>query len=87
MALSAHALQAVQVTLKSVSNEGYFTLDANTVIRPYLPAHCCGVTEIYHVALPAHSLRAVHVRLKSVSNEGHFTLEAQSVFVRISPRF
>jgi hypothetical protein len=36
MVLPAHAQQAVQVTLKSVSNEGHFTLEVETVSRLYL---------------------------------------------------
>jgi hypothetical protein len=86
MALIAHALSAVQVTLKSVSNEGHFTLEAEIVFHTYLPSHCSEVTKIRHVALPVHALRAVQVRLKSVRNEGHFTLEAETVFRPISPR-
>jgi hypothetical protein len=43
--LSAHALQAVEVSLKFVSNEGQFTLEDETVLRPYLPSNCSGVTE------------------------------------------
>jgi hypothetical protein len=57
-------LHAVQVTMKSVSNEGHFTLQS----------------EGGHVTLPTHTLHVVQVRLKSVSNEGHFTLEAETVF-------
>jgi hypothetical protein len=37
MALPAHVLQAVHVRLKSVSNEGHFTLGVEKVFRPYLP--------------------------------------------------
>jgi hypothetical protein len=33
MALPAHALRAAQVTVKSVSNEGHFTLEAETFFR------------------------------------------------------
>jgi hypothetical protein len=36
MVLPAHALQAVQVTLKSVNNEGHFTLEAETVFRLFI---------------------------------------------------
>jgi hypothetical protein len=36
MVLPADALQAVQVRLKSESNEGHFTLEVQTVFRPYL---------------------------------------------------
>jgi hypothetical protein len=80
MALPAHALRAVQVVLKSVGNEVCFTLEAETVFRPYLPSHCSCLNEISHMAPLAHALRAVQVRLKSDSNEGHFTLEAEKVF-------
>jgi hypothetical protein len=79
MALPVHVLHSVKVRLKSVSNEGHFTLAAETVFRPYLPAHSSGVTEICHMVHPAHALRAVQVWLKSVSKEEHFTLEAQTV--------
>jgi hypothetical protein len=80
MAHPVHALQTVQVRLKSVSNKGHYSLEAETFSHPYLPLHCSGVTETYHVALPVHALQIVQVRLKSVSNEGHFTLEAEAVF-------
>jgi hypothetical protein len=45
MALPTHALRAVQVRLKSVGNEGYFSLEAEKVFRPYLPSDWSGVTE------------------------------------------
>jgi hypothetical protein len=75
----------MQVKLKTVSNEGHFILEAETVFPPYLPSHCSGATEMCHVALPAHALQSVQVRLSLVSNEGHFTLEAKIVSVPISP--
>jgi hypothetical protein len=37
MLLPVHALEALQVRLKSVSNKGYFMLEAKTVFCPYLP--------------------------------------------------
>jgi hypothetical protein len=37
MVLPPPALQAVQVTLKSVSNEGHFALEAEKHLRPYHP--------------------------------------------------
>jgi hypothetical protein len=86
MDLTAHALPAVQIRLNSVSNEGLFTLDAETVFHLYLHPHCIGVTEICHMALPTHALRAMQVGTKSVGNEGHFTPEAKQFFVRISPK-
>jgi hypothetical protein len=51
MALLAYSLRSVEFRLKSVSNEVGFTLEAETVFRPYLPSHCCGVTEICHNAI------------------------------------
>jgi hypothetical protein len=54
MALPVHALGAVQAKLKSVSNEGQFTIDATTLSRPYFTLHCIRVTEIHHKTLPAH---------------------------------
>jgi hypothetical protein len=80
VALPTHALDAVQVRLKSFSNEGHFTLAAEKVLRPYLPSHCSGVTEIYHMALAANSLHAGQVTLMSVSFEGHFILASETVF-------
>jgi hypothetical protein len=81
---TAHAPQAVQVTLTPLRNEGYFTLEAKTVFRPYLPSRCRGVIQICNMTLPAHVLHDVQFRLKSVSNEGHFTLEAKQFFA-LSP--
>jgi hypothetical protein len=85
MSIPAHAVHAVQVRLKSISNEGYFTLEAETVYRVCLPSNCSGVTEICDMALPAHVLQAVQVRLKSLSNEGYFTLDAETVFHSYPP--
>jgi hypothetical protein len=79
LALPAHELQAVEITLKSVNNEVHFTLEDEN-FKSVSPSQCGEVTEICHTALPAHALRAVKVRLKSVSNEGHFTLEAETIF-------
>lgn len=42
LALPTHSLQAVQVWSKSVGNEGDFTREAETVIRPPLSLHCSG---------------------------------------------
>jgi hypothetical protein len=85
MALSVHALQVRQVRLKSVSNQGHFTHEAERVFRLYLPSHWSGVTEIRHMVFPAHVLLAVQVRLKSVSNEGHITLQAGRIFLPYLP--
>jgi hypothetical protein len=77
VALTARVLQVVQVWLKSVSNEGHFTREAETV-RPYFVSHCTGVTETSQMALTAHNLQVEHVLLKSVSNDGHFTREPET---------
>jgi hypothetical protein len=37
MEIPGHALQAVLVRLKAASNEGHFTLEAETVLRPLSP--------------------------------------------------
>jgi hypothetical protein len=66
----------VEFTLKSVSNDGHFTLGAEAVVSPYLPSHRRGVNEILHMELRAHALPAVEVRLKWIRIEGHFILEA-----------
>jgi hypothetical protein len=84
MEVTPHALQAVQVRLKSVSNEGHFTLEAETVFRMYLLTNCCGFTEISHIALSTNLLQEVQFMLKSVSNERQFTLKAEK-FVVVSP--
>jgi hypothetical protein len=44
LALPTHALQSMLVWSKSVSNEGHFTLVAETVFRPYLASHFSGET-------------------------------------------
>jgi hypothetical protein len=45
MVLTAHALQALEVRLRSVRNKGHFTVEAETLFRPYLAYDCSGVTE------------------------------------------
>jgi hypothetical protein len=62
----AHVLQALQLRLKSVCNEGHLILEAETVFRPYLHWDYSRVTEYYHVVLPALALQAVQIALKSV---------------------
>jgi hypothetical protein len=37
MVIRVHAPHAVEVRLNSASNDGYFTLEVETVFRPYLP--------------------------------------------------
>jgi hypothetical protein len=79
MVVSAHAQQAVQVRVKTVSNEGHFTIEAETVFRSYVPSHSSEVTEVSNKALPTCALRAMQVRLRSISNEGRFTIEAETI--------
>jgi hypothetical protein len=71
--------------LKADSNEGHFTLEAETALCPYLRSHFGEETKISLIALRAHALQAVQVGLNSVSNEGHFTLDAETIFRTISP--
>jgi hypothetical protein len=66
--------------LKSIRNEGQFTLEAERVLRPSQPSHCKVLTGTAYRALPAYVLHAVQVWLKSDINKGHFTLEAEKVF-------
>jgi hypothetical protein len=54
MILSAHALQAMQVRFKSVSNEGDFTLEAQRVFRLYLHQCWGGITEEYDMVPITH---------------------------------
>jgi hypothetical protein len=75
----------VEVRLKPVSNEGPFTLEAETVHSAYHPSHCSGETEICHMAVTAHALQAVHVRFMLLNNDGHFTLEAEILFCPYHP--
>jgi hypothetical protein len=61
VALPPDALQVVQVWSKSVSNEGHFTREAETVFRPYLASRWSGVSEKTQIALPALALQAQDV--------------------------
>jgi hypothetical protein len=79
MVLPAHAVKSVQVYLKAVSNEGHFTLEVETVFRPYLPYDWSGVTEQYQMVLTVPGLQAVQDMLKSVSNKAEFNLEDERV--------
>jgi hypothetical protein len=84
MALLAHALQAVQIRLNSVSNEGHFTLEAEKLFRPYLPSHCSGVNEICHMELLVHALGSAQVRLKSVVMKTILLSMQKNLFVHTS---
>jgi hypothetical protein len=84
MVLPAHALKAVQIRLKSVSNEGHFNHEVERVLRLYLPYDCSGVTEEYHMVFSAHAIQPGQIRLKWNSNEGDLTREVETVFRPIS---
>jgi hypothetical protein len=74
MALPAHAPLIVKVRFKYGCQYGYFTIQAETVFRPYLASHCSGVSGIWDMALRTNALRAVQVRMKLVSHEGYFSV-------------
>jgi hypothetical protein len=59
--LPAHALHAAQVCSKSVSHEGRFTSEAETIFCPYSTSRFSGVTDTARVALPALALQALQV--------------------------
>jgi hypothetical protein len=86
VALPVHALRAVQVRLTSISYEGHFTPEPESVSRPYLPPHCSGANEECHIAIPAILPKAVEDRLKSIVNEGHFTHEAETILCLCLPQ-
>jgi hypothetical protein len=70
----------LQVWSKSGSNEGQFTLEAETIFRPYLASHCSGLTLKSEMILPRHAPDPMQDWFISVSKEDHFTLEAKTVF-------
>jgi TFIIF-interacting CTD phosphatase-like protein len=45
LAIPEHVMQALQVRIKSESNEKHFTLEARAVFRLYLATHSSGMTE------------------------------------------
>jgi hypothetical protein len=71
--------------MKSVSNEGHFTLQATTVSRPYLVSYSTAVSQGTPVALAPCALQRGQYRSNSTSKEWHFTLEAKSFFFYIWP--
>jgi hypothetical protein len=79
LTLPAHALQAEQVRLKSVGNEGHFTLEHETVFRRISPTIAVGL-QSFHKVLAAHMLKAMQRRMNTVGNESHFTLEIETLF-------
>jgi hypothetical protein len=78
--LPHHTTQPVQVSSKSGSNNGHFTLEPGKVFRFPSRLHCSGVMQTSNVALPPYGAQPREVWSKSVSNKGHFTLEAETVF-------
>jgi hypothetical protein len=79
LVLPAHALLSVHVSSKSVSKEGPFTHEAETVFRRYVASHRRGVIGTSYLTLASHAPRSVAVWSKSVGNGGQFTLEAERV--------
>jgi hypothetical protein len=79
VAISTHVPQPVEVWSKSGDNERHFTLETETVFRPYVASHCSGVTETLHVTLPSHTPQPMPVWSKPVGNKEYFTLEAEKV--------
>jgi hypothetical protein len=77
--LPAHAVQALQVSSKSVSNEGHFTPEDERVPPAYLASHWIRVAERAYQPLLVHAPQEVQVWSKTVSKQGHVTLEAHSV--------
>jgi hypothetical protein len=61
LAHPTHALEALQVWSKSVSNETHFTYDAEVIFHPYLASHSSWVTETLH-------LHSVHKQFKFGGN-------------------
>jgi hypothetical protein len=86
VAIPSHALQLYQVRSKLGSNEGQFTLDAETGFRPYLASHCSGLTLTSEMMHPHHAPQPVQDWSKSGNKEENFTLGAETIFVPFSPR-
>jgi hypothetical protein len=59
LALPVRTLQSVEIWSQSVSNEVHFTLEVETIFRPYLASHCSGVNETSNVVLTVHGTQAV----------------------------
>jgi hypothetical protein len=55
----SHAVQTLQVMLKTVKKEGYFSREAENFCLCISPLHFSGVSEIRHMVLPPHETRAV----------------------------
>jgi hypothetical protein len=54
VSLLSDGLERAQVWSKSVTNEGHFTLVAETAFCPYLGYHYTGATQTSYVLLPEH---------------------------------
>jgi hypothetical protein len=85
-ALPPLALQAMQVWLNSVGNEGHFTRDAGTVFRLYLNSH-------YREWLKRHTFHSLHIGYKQCKFDetrlvmnGTLLARPKQCFVPISPR-
>jgi hypothetical protein len=73
MALPTHGLQAFG---RNTSNEGHFTLEAESVSRFYLASHCTGASEASGPLLIIHALQVGQIFSKVIGNERHFSREA-----------
>jgi hypothetical protein len=79
MALHSQFPQWVEVWSKSGTNEGQFTLVAETVLRRSIASHFSWVTQASRVGIPPHAPKPLRIWSKSGSN-GHFPLEVERVF-------
>jgi hypothetical protein len=83
--LPAHGLQAVQVSFKSVSNDGYFTLEVEKNFSSVSPPGLQWGYWVVPHGTPSHAVKAVQVRVKALSNEGQYIMKSKQFSVRISP--
>jgi hypothetical protein len=72
-ALIAHALHAMELSLKSLCNEGILTLEDQKIFSSVSRHTLLGVARNMKPVIFAYELRTVQVWLNKVSNEGHFT--------------
>jgi hypothetical protein len=69
-----------------IGQEGeQFTLEAETVCRPYLTLHLGVVSEIYYVTLPAHALRTEQDNLNPSVMMDTLLLRPKGFFFHFSP--
>jgi hypothetical protein len=86
MVLTAHALQAVQVRLKSVNNAGHFTLEDETAFRPVSRRIAVGSlskTTWYFLRIGNKEWK---IGCRRSEMKGTLLLRPKQFFVSISPR-